>query len=414
MPYTSATNSPFTCDILIIGGGVAGVAAACGASFAGHSVILAERYGFLGGLAASAWVGTICGAYLAKDGKPELAVGKFPAAFVESVRTFTGAEPVRHTHDLIFLPATPYAISSVSSRFLNAAKIKVLTHMTLFDISLKNSSIDCARLLMYSEPVLIKPKAVIDTTGEALVSSLAGLGCSAIQESQAASLSLVIEGISGAPEEAALAREIALVVMRADLGCWVSVLPGSLRNNSAVLKINAGVTPRTPDEVIELEKNLREKGEHITELLAQSMPALKNIRIAHLTPQLGIRAGKIPQARNTLTGSHVLEGRSCRDGIALGCWPAERWMPDGSVSLKPIENSGIYQIPAGSLRSSACENLWFAGRSFGANEEALASARVIGSALGTGYAAGYLAASTVLGVPEEESVVRLRVEQGIT
>src|SRR5450755_3754651 len=63
-------NSPRTgsatiaCDVLVIGGGAAGVAAATAAGHAGARTVLLERYGFFGGLATTAQVGTICGLYL--------------------------------------------------------------------------------------------------------------------------------------------------------------------------------------------------------------------------------------------------------------------------------------------------------------------------------------------------------------
>ena len=58
------STTTLTCDVLVIGGGAAGVAAATAAGRAGAKVMLLERYGFLGGLATAAQVGTICGLYL--------------------------------------------------------------------------------------------------------------------------------------------------------------------------------------------------------------------------------------------------------------------------------------------------------------------------------------------------------------
>ena len=58
-PRIGGTTIP--CDVLVIGGGAAGVAAAVAAGHAGARVMLLERYGFLGGLATTAQVGTICG-----------------------------------------------------------------------------------------------------------------------------------------------------------------------------------------------------------------------------------------------------------------------------------------------------------------------------------------------------------------
>ena len=61
---TRISSTTIACDVLVIGGGAAGVAAATAAGRAGARVVLLERYGFLGGLATTAQVGTICGLYL--------------------------------------------------------------------------------------------------------------------------------------------------------------------------------------------------------------------------------------------------------------------------------------------------------------------------------------------------------------
>jgi NADPH-dependent 2,4-dienoyl-CoA reductase/sulfur reductase-like enzyme len=54
-------------DVVVVGAGAAGVAAATVVAEAGHSVILVERYGFAGGAAVAGMSGTICGLYLASD-----------------------------------------------------------------------------------------------------------------------------------------------------------------------------------------------------------------------------------------------------------------------------------------------------------------------------------------------------------
>ncbi|MBK7555218.1 MAG: FAD-dependent oxidoreductase [Flavobacteriales bacterium] len=68
-------------------------------------------------------------------------------------------------------------------------------------------------------------------------------------------------------------------------------------------------------------------------------------------------------------------------------------------------------IPAGALESAAIEGLYFAGRGISASEMAIASARVIGTCLSTGYAAGMLAAYHALGKSRDEAIARLRAEQ---
>ena len=64
------------CDVLVVGGGAAGVAAAVTCARQGLSVSLVERYGFCGGGAVAGLSGTVCGLYLASEGdtRPELVV----------------------------------------------------------------------------------------------------------------------------------------------------------------------------------------------------------------------------------------------------------------------------------------------------------------------------------------------------
>jgi len=59
-------------DVVVLGGGAAGIAAAVAAARKGLSVVLIERNSFLGGKATAAEVGTVCGLYrFSKKEKPE-------------------------------------------------------------------------------------------------------------------------------------------------------------------------------------------------------------------------------------------------------------------------------------------------------------------------------------------------------
>ena len=67
-----------------------------------------------------------------------------------------------------------------------------------------------------------------------------------------------------------------------------------------------------------------------------------------------------------------------------------------------------YDIPLDCLRSAQLENVFAAGRCFSATSKAMTSARVIGTALGTGWAAGTVAAFQAKGRPLEEAVTTIR------
>jgi len=57
-------------DVLVIGGGGAGIAAGIAAARSGAKALLAERYGFLGGMATAGMVGSFCGFFTTGAAKP--------------------------------------------------------------------------------------------------------------------------------------------------------------------------------------------------------------------------------------------------------------------------------------------------------------------------------------------------------
>src|SRR5690606_24515644 len=87
-------------DVLVVGGGAAGVAAAYTAARQGLQVLVLERYGFCGGGAAAGMSGTICGLYLAREGAgkaPERLVHGFVDEFIAAMESRNGlAGPVRY------------------------------------------------------------------------------------------------------------------------------------------------------------------------------------------------------------------------------------------------------------------------------------------------------------------------------
>ncbi len=83
-------------DILVVGGGAAGVAAAVTAARQGLRVVLLERYGFCGGGAVAGLSGTICGMYEASDdpnARPNQIVHGFLDEFVQHLSDRGGLTP---------------------------------------------------------------------------------------------------------------------------------------------------------------------------------------------------------------------------------------------------------------------------------------------------------------------------------
>src|SRR5580692_10471134 len=146
-----------SCDVLIIGGGAAGIAAATAAGRTSARTILLERYGFLGGLASAAWVGTICGLYL-RDTTGSEAVpvsGGFAQEFAMRLQSASGAKPLRVDSGLWVLPYQPPDFARVADAIASETKnVTVALHATVAEAQTENRRLSQVRALAWNEPLL--------------------------------------------------------------------------------------------------------------------------------------------------------------------------------------------------------------------------------------------------------------------
>ena len=167
------------------------------------------------------------------------------------------------------------------------------------------------------------------------------------------------------------------------------------------------------------EKNTQTDYEHlarsraveIIQYLKGADESLQSLAITSMATQVGIRSGRRPVGQIVLNEDDVLECKKPADGVAIGAWPVEYWGKERLPEMKYFDANDHYEIPAGALVSSGLDNLFFAGRGLSATEYAIASARVIGTCLGTGYAAGMLAASQARQRAWENAIKPIRKKQ---
>ncbi len=138
-------NTTLKCDVLVIGGGAAGVAAATAAGRAGAHTLLLERFGFLGGLATTAQVGTICGLYLrdmAGTNATPVAAG-FPIEFAARLQSSAGTKPLAVDRGLWVLPYFPPDFARVADAIIGETRnIQIILHATVAAVRAENSRIN--------------------------------------------------------------------------------------------------------------------------------------------------------------------------------------------------------------------------------------------------------------------------------
>jgi FAD dependent oxidoreductase len=387
------------CDVAVIGAGAAGIAAAVAAAKAGADVVLVERHGFTGGLATTAMVGTICGLFYRNLTQARFAVEGFAREFAEAVQVKSKSEPVSFAQGLHFLPYKPAAFHQVAVEKLQNAGVHLLLHGNITGVSLDAKKIRELRIQSQSQVFDLSPTAVVDCSGTAQVSMLAGIDRIKQANYQAGAFVFQVSGLPQSTPDAItleLIRWIKRGIQVGDLepDCErLSIIPGSFANGLALLKLGLPVPFDGSIACLsQYELEARERSVRIVDYLNRVEPILANLSISAMATEVGIRTSERSQGIDVLDEYHVMDCTKPDDGVAMGVWPIEYWGEQRKPDMCYFAMDDAYWITAGMLVSSHLDNLFFAGRGLSATEPAIASARVIGTCLGTGYAAGCLAA----------------------
>ncbi len=413
-------TTTLNCDVLVIGGGAAGIAAATAAGRAGAKTILLERYGFLGGLATTAQVGTICGLYLRDTTGAEAVpvAGGFPIEFASRLQQIGNTKPICVDRGLWVLPYFPPDFARVADAVVGELKsVQLILHATVADVRAENSRVTEVRALAWNEPLLLQPKAVVDCTGEATAAALAAAASENGATDQAPALVFVLENVD--PDLAArglleVRRELRLAVQSSVLPALcerLSLIPGTGTNGRFAFKFS--LLPALPNlplwqQVTNWERESRALLDPLVRFLTEKVVAFRNARLESVAPQLGVRSGRRVLGRARLSDDDVLQTRKFPTGIARGCWPMERWTTSPKPEMNYFAERDFYEIPCDSLRARELENVFVAGRCLSAETGAMTSARVIGTALATGWAAGTAAEFQAEGRPVEAAVSQIR------
>ena len=413
-------STTISCDVLVIGGGAAGVAATVAAGRTGARVVLVERCGFLGGLATTAQVGTICGLYLRdKTGTEATPVaGGFPHEFASMLQRATGTKPLRVDHGLWVLPYPPPAFARVADAVVSeSGKIIVVLHATVAEAQAEGSRLSQVRALAWNEPLLFQPAAVVDCTGEATAATLAGANAENGATDQAPALVFVLENVDPGLAERGLLevrRELRRGVENGTLPALcerLSLIPGTGAHGRLSFKLT--LLPANPDrapwqQVTDWEREARALLGPLQKFLVENIAACRNARLDSVAPQLGVRSGRRIFGRARLADEDVLGTRKSPLGIARGCWPMERWTKSPRPEMTYFTERDYYDIPLDCLRPVELDNVLVAGRCLSATTGAMTSARVIGTALATGWAAGTAAAFQASGRSLDDAVALIR------
>ena len=392
-------------DLLVAGGGSAGLAAAVAGARMGARTLLVERGGSLGGMASAALVHSICGLYrlpASPETAPEFGNGGFAREFALRLLEHGGASgPVRMGRVDVLLQH-PTAFAWMGDLFAReATDLEVRFHTELVAVA---PDFESAEICCRGRRETVTMRALVDATGDAVAASLGG-AASEQEESARLQRPAFIFGLHGV-EPAALeetgrlrvARRIASAVQEGTLaeGALGAALRGTGRGGEAFVTIDLEGTPTydplDSECLTQLEMEGRELARTVAEFLRREVPGFEGSFISAFPTRVGIRESRRVTGQERVEAAHLEAGAESPEAIALATWPRELRETARGPRLRFPQNGRPCDIPLGALRARDHQNLFVAGRCLSSSHEAQASLRVIGTCLATGEAAGLAAA----------------------
>jgi hypothetical protein len=411
------TVDDLQCDVLVIGGGAAGVATAVTARRQGLKVVLLERYGFCGGGAVAGLSGTVCGMYLATDrvaAKPEPVVFGFAQEFCKLLEERGGlGAPLRYgktwtrVHD-------PLVWRDAADALLSETGVHVIYHAVATGVLLDgNERTEGVTAWTKQGPLTIRAHVTVDASGDADLVAMAGLDSFVGDEGRVQNPTMIfrLQGVDVARFTAAYGDDTIMGAAisallherhlagdnlpRSKIWLFPTTRPGELLCNCTRITGTDGreLNPLFYDDFTEAELNGRRQVHAYARFLREYVAGCENAFINDTGVQVGVRQTRQVEGVSKLMNADVVSARKFSAGIARSPWPIE--LHAGAKPKVEWVLDDYYEVPYGCFVPSRGEGLLVAGRCLSAEHEAVASARVTAQCFSYGHAIGHAATLAV-------------------
>lgn len=393
-------------DVVVLGGGPAGMAAAVAAARAGRKTLLVERYGFLGGMGTAAGVTNFCGLHANVHGDIRQVVHGVADDLLQRIARLGGLnEPHALFGKTVAQAYDTAAYKIAADDLLLSAGVEVLFHALAAGIVMDGERRVQALLVeTKSGRYAVLGRAFVDASGDGDLAAWAGapyaLGDGAgnmlypstmfringVDAGRAGKAWEVIpklmaqaeaEGRYKFPRKGAIVRP-----QKSGIEWRVNLTQLANRDGNAM----DGTDAR---ELSDAEVLGRRQIASVAGFLRE-VPGFERSYISDIAPQVGIRETRRVRGLYELTEADVLECASFDDTIGVNGWPLELHLK-GDVEFrwpKIPESRGFNHLPYRMTVPEGLDNVWIAGRCASMSHEAQSAARVTGACFVMGQAAG--------------------------
>ncbi|TXG96192.1 MAG: FAD-dependent oxidoreductase [Zoogloea sp.] len=397
-------------DVLVVGGGPAGLAAACAAARAGASTLLVEAYGSLGGTLTIVTLGGLCGIHAVIDDER---LGRVVGGLCLEVEDRLAAvdairHPQRHGR-IVGVPYDSVRLKGVLDEMTTSHGVSAILHTSAVAAVTDGKRVSAVIFENKGGRAAVVPRVVIDCTGDGDVAALAGAAfeVGAGGETQYGSAMFRLGGVDTV-RAAQLSRpqikecleravEAGYPLPRTATGVHLNPIEGVAHLNVTKLGTPDGAPFNLvdPGHLGDAEREGRRQVRMYEEVFRKYVPGFEKARVIDIGARVGVRETRLIRGDKVLTEAQVRNCEKPADRIACSSWPLESHGRGRGTTWEFLPDGQWYGIPWGCLVVNGFDNLLVAGRNLSAEHAAQASVRVAGPCMAMGEAAGTGAAASL-------------------
>ena len=393
-------------DVIVIGGGAAGIGAALAAAEKGAKTALVERFGFLGGMATAGFVNPM--SEFSYNGRQ--VVGGIAWRFAQKLIAYGGGLVEEPRCNVSF---NPEIYKLAAQDLLTEAGVKCYMNTVLLDCQMEGNTVSSIVVSNKSGIAALEASYFIDASGDADLCAMAGVEfLPQVEAMQPGTLCFTLGGVNTETErmhiihqrnhrfnhQATFVREPLLALRKEGVqvpqfgGPWLAttLVPGSITVNMTRSAMNAV----DAEDYQAAETKMRKDVFRLVELMKEHVEEFKDCYITSIATVAGIRESRRIKGVHVLGGMEYVKAFHFEDAIARSAHAVDIHLPgDDGQKLTFPEDAGF--IPYRSLITETHPNLLAAGRCISADGEAFAAIRVQAPCMESGQAAGFAAAMCV-------------------